>query len=179
MLPANEERENSTVVNHTEAYIVAEVWIFDLSHGVVLSNLWSCFCLLSILPTGSFRRCLFVSGTCCHAFVFFLIQITKELIKRGIAGDDIGIISPYNSQVNIIRQNLDVSIEVQTIDKYQVIPGIKILACVAAVLSHSLIDPFLPTHHHHHTHTSSQGFVKEMGAHSFFLLLDRIVTCLS
>lgn len=69
MLPANEERENSTVVNHTEAYIVAE--------------------------------------------------ITKELIKRGIAGDDIGIISPYNSQVNIIRQNLDVSIEVQTIDKYQ------------------------------------------------------------
>ncbi|XP_042401079.1 DNA replication ATP-dependent helicase/nuclease JHS1 [Zingiber officinale] len=69
MLPANEERENTTVVNYTEAYIVAE--------------------------------------------------ITKELIKRGIAGDDIGIISPYNSQVNIIRQILDASIEVQTIDKYQ------------------------------------------------------------
>ncbi|XP_042406659.1 DNA replication ATP-dependent helicase/nuclease JHS1-like isoform X3 [Zingiber officinale] len=69
MLPANEERENTSVVNYTEAYIVAE--------------------------------------------------ITKELIKRGIAGDDIGIISPYNSQVNIIRQILDASIEVQTIDKYQ------------------------------------------------------------
>lgn len=122
--------------------------------------------------------CLYLALVVMPSF-FFLIQITKELIKRGIAGDDIGIISPYNSQVNIIRQNLDVSIEVQTIDKYQVIPGIKILACVAAVLSHSLIDPFLPTHHHHHTHTSSQGFVKEMGAHSFFLLLDRIVTCLS
>lgn len=30
MLPANEERENTTVVNYTEAYIVAEVRIFDL-----------------------------------------------------------------------------------------------------------------------------------------------------
>ncbi|URE05998.1 DNA replication factor Dna2 [Musa troglodytarum] len=45
--------------------------------------------------------------------------ITKELIRRGIAGDGIGIITPYNSQANIIRQVIGASVEVQTIDKYQ------------------------------------------------------------
>ncbi|KAL6843952.1 hypothetical protein ACP4OV_026523 [Aristida adscensionis] len=45
--------------------------------------------------------------------------ITKELLRRGVAQDDIGIITPYNAQVNIIQQCTDGLVEVHTIDKYQ------------------------------------------------------------
>nr|XP_029123131.1 DNA replication ATP-dependent helicase/nuclease DNA2 isoform X1 [Elaeis guineensis] len=50
---------------------------------------------------------------------FIISEITRELVKVGIVGDEIGIITPYNSQVNLIRQVVGVSVEVQTIDKYQ------------------------------------------------------------
>ncbi|KAG1371176.1 hypothetical protein COCNU_16G002700 [Cocos nucifera] len=50
---------------------------------------------------------------------FIISEITRELVKTGIIGDEIGIITPYNSQVNLIRQVVGASVEVQTIDKYQ------------------------------------------------------------
>ncbi|KAL5799099.1 hypothetical protein ACOSQ2_003919 [Xanthoceras sorbifolium] len=47
-------------------------------------------------------------------------KITEELVNNGIEGKDIGIITPYNSQVNLIRHALYVSsVEIHTIDKYQ------------------------------------------------------------
>ncbi|KAG1371175.1 hypothetical protein COCNU_16G002690 [Cocos nucifera] len=46
-------------------------------------------------------------------------EITRELVKTVIIGDEIGIITPYNSQVNLIRQVVGASVEVQTIDKCQ------------------------------------------------------------
>jgi hypothetical protein len=49
-----------------------------------------------------------------------LLQIIKELLRRGVAQDAIGIITPYNAQVNIIQQYTDCLVEVHTIDKYQV-----------------------------------------------------------
>ncbi|XP_026406713.1 DNA replication ATP-dependent helicase/nuclease DNA2-like isoform X2 [Papaver somniferum] len=70
MLPALEVKDNKTVNNPTEAYIVAE--------------------------------------------------ITEELVNRGIIGEDIGIITPYNSQVSLIRRVVGtLSVEIHTIDKYQ------------------------------------------------------------
>ncbi|KAJ1272512.1 hypothetical protein BS78_06G207100 [Paspalum vaginatum] len=45
--------------------------------------------------------------------------IIKELIRRGVAQHDIGIITPYNAQVNLIQQCADGLVEVHTIDKYQ------------------------------------------------------------
>lgn len=45
--------------------------------------------------------------------------ITKELLRRGVPQDDIGIITPYNAQVNLIQQCTDGLVEVHTIDKYQ------------------------------------------------------------
>ncbi|XP_072955528.1 DNA replication ATP-dependent helicase/nuclease JHS1 isoform X1 [Typha angustifolia] len=46
-------------------------------------------------------------------------QITVNLLKRGILEEDIGIITPYNSQANLIRHFVGSSVEVHTIDKYQ------------------------------------------------------------
>ncbi|KAM0849694.1 hypothetical protein ACQ4PT_053562 [Festuca glaucescens] len=46
-------------------------------------------------------------------------EITKQLLKRGIAQDEIGIITPYNAQADLIRQQVDALVEVHTIDKYQ------------------------------------------------------------
>ena len=48
------------------------------------------------------------------------MQIIKELLRRGVAQDAIGTITPYNAQVNIIQQCTDGLVEVHTIDKYQV-----------------------------------------------------------
>ncbi|OVA14827.1 DNA replication factor Dna2 [Macleaya cordata] len=51
---------------------------------------------------------------------YIVVEITEELVKRGIYQEDIGIITPYNSQVNFIRRVLGTtSVEIHTIDKYQ------------------------------------------------------------
>lgn len=51
----------------------------------------------------------------------FIMQVAKELVKNGIGGDNIGIITPYNSQANLIRHATCItSLEIHTIDKYQV-----------------------------------------------------------
>ena len=42
------------------------------------------------------------------------------MLKRGVAQDEIGIITPYNAQADLIRQQVDALVEVHTIDKYQV-----------------------------------------------------------
>ncbi|KAJ4958932.1 hypothetical protein NE237_026043 [Protea cynaroides] len=70
MLPALEAKDQKTVNNPSEAYIVAE--------------------------------------------------ITDELVNKGIAEEDIGIITPYNAQINLIRRVVcATSVEIHTIDKYQ------------------------------------------------------------
>ncbi|KAF7844965.1 DNA replication ATP-dependent helicase/nuclease DNA2 isoform X1 [Senna tora] len=49
-----------------------------------------------------------------------IAEIAKELIKNGIGGEQIGIITPYNSQANLIRHAACMtSLEIHTIDKYQ------------------------------------------------------------
>ncbi|XP_052211363.1 DNA replication ATP-dependent helicase/nuclease JHS1 isoform X2 [Diospyros lotus] len=45
--------------------------------------------------------------------------ITEELVNKGIEVEDIGIITPYNSQANLIRGAISTSVEIHTIDKYQ------------------------------------------------------------
>lgn len=49
-----------------------------------------------------------------------IAKITEELVKNEIEGKDIGIITPYNSQADLIRHSVSVSsVEIHTIDKYQ------------------------------------------------------------
>ncbi|CAM8904527.1 unnamed protein product [Rhodiola kirilowii] len=49
-----------------------------------------------------------------------LAEITKELLDKGIQGHDIGIITPYNSQVKLIQDAVSTNfVEIHTIDKYQ------------------------------------------------------------
>lgn len=48
-----------------------------------------------------------------------IAEITEALTKNGIEGKDIGIITPYNSQANLIRHVCATSVEIHTIDKYQ------------------------------------------------------------
>ncbi|KAJ6319289.1 hypothetical protein OIU78_014832 [Salix suchowensis] len=51
---------------------------------------------------------------------YIVAEVTKELLNNGIVGDDIGIITPYNSQANLIRTAVNItSVEIHTIDKYQ------------------------------------------------------------
>ncbi|XP_022924798.1 DNA replication ATP-dependent helicase/nuclease DNA2 isoform X1 [Cucurbita moschata] len=49
-----------------------------------------------------------------------LAEVTKGLLDGGINGNDVGIITPYNSQASIIRLAINIaSVEIHTIDKYQ------------------------------------------------------------
>ncbi|XP_047338486.1 DNA replication ATP-dependent helicase/nuclease JHS1 isoform X2 [Impatiens glandulifera] len=48
-----------------------------------------------------------------------VVEITGELVNKGVEEDHIGIITPYNSQANLISSTLSMSVEVHTIDKYQ------------------------------------------------------------
>ncbi|XP_043718430.1 DNA replication ATP-dependent helicase/nuclease JHS1 isoform X4 [Telopea speciosissima] len=51
---------------------------------------------------------------------YIVAEITDELVNKGIAEEDIGIITPYNSQANLIRRVVcATSVEIHTIDKYQ------------------------------------------------------------
>ncbi|XP_061371204.1 DNA replication ATP-dependent helicase/nuclease JHS1 [Gastrolobium bilobum] len=49
-----------------------------------------------------------------------IAEVAKELVANGIGGEHIGIITPYNSQANLIRHAACItSLEIHTIDKYQ------------------------------------------------------------
>ncbi|EPS58507.1 hypothetical protein M569_16307, partial [Genlisea aurea] len=48
-----------------------------------------------------------------------IAEVTKSLLLRGIEEKDIGIITPYNSQANLIRESVPATVETHTIDKYQ------------------------------------------------------------
>ncbi|KAK7350768.1 hypothetical protein VNO77_09705 [Canavalia gladiata] len=49
-----------------------------------------------------------------------IAEVAKELVKNGIKKEHIGIITPYNSQANLIRHAACMtSLEIHTIDKYQ------------------------------------------------------------
>ncbi|CAH1416109.1 unnamed protein product [Lactuca virosa] len=50
---------------------------------------------------------------------YIITEITVKLTCQGIKGEDIGVITPYNSQANLIKQYLPKSVEIHTIDKYQ------------------------------------------------------------
>ncbi|XP_059451094.1 DNA replication ATP-dependent helicase/nuclease JHS1 isoform X1 [Corylus avellana] len=51
---------------------------------------------------------------------YIIAEVTEQLVNNGIGGEDIGIITPYNSQANLIRHAVYItSVEIHTIDKYQ------------------------------------------------------------
>ncbi|GAB2270734.1 DNA replication ATP-dependent helicase/nuclease jhs1 [Dionaea muscipula] len=51
---------------------------------------------------------------------YIICEVVNTLINNGIEKENVGIITPYNSQANLIRQAVNMeSMEVHTIDKYQ------------------------------------------------------------
>ncbi|KAF5744240.1 DNA replication ATP-dependent helicase/nuclease DNA2 isoform X3 [Tripterygium wilfordii] len=51
---------------------------------------------------------------------YIIAKVAEELVNSGIEGEDVGIITPYNSQTSLIRLIVNVtSVEIHTIDKYQ------------------------------------------------------------
>ncbi|KAK4791943.1 hypothetical protein SAY86_022378 [Trapa natans] len=46
-------------------------------------------------------------------------EIAEKLLNNGLLEEDIGIITPYNSQTNLIQASVNTCVEIHTIDKYQ------------------------------------------------------------
>lgn len=104
LLPAYESNDRKALNNPIEAHIIAEVKMSSLL-SLSLRN----FTVLFINVVNMFLMFLFIR------------QAVRSLVLRGIEGQAIGIITPYNSQANLIRGAVPEHVEIHTIDKYQVI----------------------------------------------------------
>lgn len=75
----------------------------DLTHLVLL---------MKIYPL-SIKRIIY--------YVLFDMKVTRELLDRGVLAKEIGIITPYNSQADLIQRVFCSEVEIHTVDRYQVI----------------------------------------------------------
>ncbi|KAK3019282.1 hypothetical protein RJ639_002855, partial [Escallonia herrerae] len=73
-------------------------------------------CNLDLLPAFEVKDCKTVNNPIEADIVE---EVMDKLIHKGIQGEDIGIITPYNSQANLIQRTVSTSVEIHTIDKYQ------------------------------------------------------------
>ncbi|KAK2968501.1 hypothetical protein RJ640_027551 [Escallonia rubra] len=73
-------------------------------------------CNLDLLPAFEVKDCKTVNNPIEADIVE---EVMDKLIRKGIQGEDIGIITPYNSQANLIQRTVSTSVEIHTIDKYQ------------------------------------------------------------
>lgn len=48
-----------------------------------------------------------------------ILQLVQVLTKAGVCGRNIGVIAPYNAQINLLKKILDKEVEVNTVDQYQ------------------------------------------------------------
>ncbi|KAJ0970838.1 hypothetical protein J5N97_018797 [Dioscorea zingiberensis] len=85
--------------------------VLDPSRPVIFIN-------IDLLPAPEAKDCKTGSNP---TEAFIVSEIIRELLRRDICWNEIGIITPYNSQVNLIRSVVDTPepVEVHTIDKYQ------------------------------------------------------------
>ncbi|XP_070525897.1 DNA replication ATP-dependent helicase/nuclease DNA2 isoform X3 [Cardiocondyla obscurior] len=51
--------------------------------------------------------------------VAVILRLTQVLIEGGVCARNIGIIAPYNAQINLLRKIIGKEIEVNTVDQYQ------------------------------------------------------------
>lgn len=49
------------------------------------------------------------------------MKVTRELLDRGVLAKEIGIITPYNSQADLIQRVFGSEVEIHTVDRYQVL----------------------------------------------------------
>lgn len=50
---------------------------------------------------------------------YIVSKVTRELLDRGVLAKEIGIITPYNSQADLIQRVFDSGVEIHTVDRYQ------------------------------------------------------------
>ncbi|KAB2626947.1 DNA replication ATP-dependent helicase/nuclease DNA2-like [Pyrus ussuriensis x Pyrus communis] len=86
----------------------------SISHSFIIT-----FCNVDSLPAFEEKDHKIVSNP---TEANIIVQVVEGLVKSGIKGEDIGVITPYNSQADIIRLALNrlTSVEIHTIGKYQV-----------------------------------------------------------
>ncbi|EFN73136.1 DNA2-like helicase [Camponotus floridanus] len=118
--PANKQVENATLTgtNMEEMLSSCEGWIRSaLSRNVDDS--------VVVLDTGntynlsveSVNRNDQVYSNVWEAAV--ILRLVQALAKAGVCGRNIGVIAPYNAQINLLKKILDKEVEVNTVDQYQ------------------------------------------------------------
>ncbi|KAM7512220.1 hypothetical protein LguiB_011095 [Lonicera macranthoides] len=116
LIYGNRLRCGSTDVENAKLKYISSTSVSSWLKEVLNPDRQVIFINTDLLPAFEVKDCKTVNNP-LEAYI--ITEITDKLVCRGIRGEDIGVITPYNSQANLIHQSVSASVEIHTIDKYQ------------------------------------------------------------
>ncbi|XP_070169589.1 DNA replication ATP-dependent helicase/nuclease DNA2 [Polyergus mexicanus] len=121
LVSGNKQVENATLtgVNMEQYLSSCERWISStLSRNLDDS--------VVVLDTGSTYNLKVESGNEINAQVCsnvweaaIILRLVQVLTEAGVSSRNVGIIAPYNAQINLLKKVIDREVEVNTVDQYQ------------------------------------------------------------
>lgn len=120
LVSGNKQVENATLtgVNLEQIFSSCERWIGsalskNLDDSVMVLDTGSTY----NLNVGSVNR---NDQTCSNVWeAAIILRLVQVLNEAGVCGRNIGVIAPYNAQINLLKKILDKEVEVNTVDQYQ------------------------------------------------------------
>ncbi|XP_072744697.1 DNA replication ATP-dependent helicase/nuclease DNA2 [Anoplolepis gracilipes] len=116
----NKQVENATLtgVNMEQSLSSCEKWI----RRVLSKNLDDS---VMVLDTGSTYKLNVEFGerndqVCSNVWeAAIILRLVQVLTQAGVCGRNIGVVAPYNAQINLLKKIIDKEVEVNTVDQYQ------------------------------------------------------------
>lgn len=120
LVSGNKQVENATLtgLNLEQILSSCERWIGsalskNLDDSVVVLDTGSTY----NLNVGSVNRNDQAYSNIWEAAI--ILRLVQVLYEAGVCGRNIGVIAPYNAQINLLKKILDKEVEVNTVDQYQ------------------------------------------------------------
>ncbi|XP_050465374.1 DNA replication ATP-dependent helicase/nuclease DNA2 [Cataglyphis hispanica] len=126
LVSGNKQVENATLtcVNMEQYLSSCERWIRNtlsrnLDDSVVVLDTGSTY-NLKIESGNRNEVCSIMNQMCSNVWeAAIILRLVQVLTKAGISDRNIGIIAPYNAQINLLKKIINKDVEVNTVDQYQ------------------------------------------------------------
>lgn len=117
-------KAHSSVANHTVSNIISKSYDYEKTSWLneTLKPQVPCVFLNTTIDNESFENRRVGSTSCENEKEVFIIgEIVEEFVNMGINEKDIGIITPYNDQVNLLENRLKnfKNLEIKSVDGFQ------------------------------------------------------------